>query len=116
MAELLKNFMAADRKRHMVRFGMFPSGTDLSWIDEDPISGGGAPTFQDFSSLLNGALTVFTLSTPPAGADSVLVVYNGLLMKRGLDYTLTGPTLLTLTTTGFTGQVGQSLVAYIYTS
>jgi hypothetical protein len=113
---MLRNFMAAERKRHMVRFGLFSAGTDLSWIDEIPLGSGGAPIFQDFTSQLNGAQTVFNLNSLPASQDSVLLVWNGLLMKRGLDYTLSGPNLTVLTTTGFVGQSGQTLFVYIYTS
>ena len=35
-AILLRNYEAANRKRNMIDFGMFPDGTDLSWIRNNP--------------------------------------------------------------------------------
>ena len=40
----LRNFDAASRKRNMVAFGLFPLGTDLSWIQNEAESTGTVQT------------------------------------------------------------------------
>jgi hypothetical protein len=43
--------------------------------------------------LVDGLNSIFTLIKPPAPADSLQVFRNGLLMKAGLDYTISGSTI-----------------------
>lgn len=115
MPDTIKNALASLRKPLMTAFGIFPLGRDLSWIENAPGGGGGggAPITHDLTASLNGSQQDFTLSATPADSDSVLVIWNGLEMRRGDPggYTLTGTALHT----NFVGQVGDYLVVKIWT-
>lgn len=109
----LQNLQAAAHKANFIPFGVLPAGLDLSWIDDNSGSGGGAPQVQDLSSLLNGVTVNFTLSGTPADADHVQLVLNGLVLRRvdaTFGYALVGATLTT--NTAFAG--GNTLVAYFW--
>jgi hypothetical protein len=73
------------------------SPTDCVHVDgSSGPCGGGAPAFVDADSpsgIVDGANTVFGLSTAPAPAGSVAVYRNGMLQKIGQDYTLSGSTI-----------------------
>lgn len=59
-------------------------------------SGGMLPIFVDSETpagLVNGANTSFTLNYAPAPAASLALYRNGIIMKQGLDYTLSGNTV-----------------------
>lgn len=107
---VFQNFLSGERKRHMIRFGMFPSGYNLSWVDEAPIGAGGAPVYQDLSSGANGSNQVFVLSSAPATQDSLTLYLNGLLQKRGTSYSIAGNTI-TMTAAP---QSGDLLMAYYW--
>lgn len=113
----IKNFTAIGRKLNIPDFALLPVNWDLSWIDgvTGGGGGGGAPPVVDiFTGLLNGVRTSFTLASAPATADTVLVVFNGLVMARGnaSGYTLSGTALVT----NFIGSVGDTLVVYTFTA
>lgn len=104
-------FLGNVRKPNMVTFGMFPTGTDLSWIDgTNGGGGGGVPTYNDLTSGVNGSNQNFTLSGTPSDVDLVTLYWNGLLMKRNVNYTITGPNI----TMVLAPQPGDSLWAYFY--
>lgn len=115
MPDTIKNATASLRKPLMTAFGIFPLGRDLSWIENAPGGGGGggAPVTHDLSASLNGSQQNFTLSATPANSDSAMVMWNGVVMRRGdaTGYTLSGTSLHT----NFVGQVGDSLVVKIWT-
>lgn len=112
----IKNFTAIGRKPNIPGFALLPVNWDLSWIDG--ITGGGdggaPPVFDNFTGLLNGVRTSFTLASAPATSDTVFVVFNGLVMARGnaSGYTLSGTALVT----NFVGSVGDTLVVYTFTA
>lgn len=35
---LLQNFLAAKRKRNLIRFALYPVNQDVSWIDDNPLT------------------------------------------------------------------------------
>lgn len=76
-------------------------------------SGGGVlPSFSDEETpqgAINGSNTIFTLDFSPSPAPSLLLYLNGLLMTRGVDYTLSGNQVTFLT--GSTPQSGDVLTA-----
>lgn len=116
MPDTIKNAVASLRKPLLTAFGIFPLGRDLSWIENSPGGGGGgggAPVHQDLSASLNGSQQNFTLTATPSNSDNVLVIWNGLEMRRGdpNGFTLTGTALHT----NFVGQVGDYLVVKIWT-
>jgi hypothetical protein len=58
--------------------------------------GGVVPSFSDGevpAGIVNGSNTVFSLSFAPSPAASLDLFRNGLLMKQGVDYTLSGHTI-----------------------
>ncbi|MFN0101268.1 MAG: hypothetical protein ACKV2U_04155 [Bryobacteraceae bacterium] len=60
-------------------------------------SGDGGPGFVDQevpSGTINGSNTVFTLTQAPSPAASLQLYRNGVLFKPGVDYTLTGGTIV----------------------
>jgi hypothetical protein len=59
-------------------------------------SGGSAPGFTDQevpTGTINGSNTVFTLTQAPTPAASLGLYRNGILMKAGIDYTLSSATI-----------------------
>jgi len=104
-----QNFDAAQRKINMVRFGLFPADFNLSWIDGASATGATLLGVDFF--VTNGVTTVFTLTYVPGTPDMCFVYLNGQLLKRGVDYTLSGTTL---TTTSFIGDVTDVLTAYTF--
>lgn len=53
-------------------------------------------TFNDAATpagVINGINTVFTLSSIPSPASSLLLFLNGILQTQGVDYTLVGATI-----------------------
>ncbi len=54
---------------------------------------------------VNGSNLVFTLPSTPSPASSLKLYYNGILQRRGTDYTLATATI----TTVFTAQTGDDL-------
>lgn len=105
------SYMAILRKPNMLTFGMFPTGTDLTWIDgTDSGGGGGVPVYTDLTSLVNGSNVNFTLSGTPGSADLVALYWNGIRQKRTIGFNITGANI----TTTFTPQVGDYLWAYHY--
>lgn len=115
-SQVLQNYMAAARKPNLIRFSMFSTGADLSWIDSAPSGGGGGtgPIRNDLTSLCNGVTTVFTLADTPLDADHALIVHNGQVKRRGdaNGYTLSGVTL----TMAFPPSAGDTLVAHVWTA
>ncbi len=61
------------------------------------------------SGLVNGVNTVFNLNYSPSPAASLALFRNGILMKRGFDYTLSGATITFFTVA--TPQAGDLLTA-----
>ena len=84
-----RNFLAASRRRNMMGFGMYraEAGADLEVI-EDAASGSIA-----ISGTQNGANTIFTLSAAPIPPADLIIAYNGLIQKLGVDYVIAGATL-----------------------
>jgi hypothetical protein len=84
-----------------------------------PCGGGGGgvmPLFSDAetpSGSVNGTNTTFTLLHAPSPIDSLILFRNGLLMKHGLDYAISGSTV-----TFFLGSIPQTgdvlLASYRY--
>ncbi len=77
-------------------------------------SGGGGvlPSFSDGevpAGSINGSNTTFTLANLPSPVGSLDLYRNGLLMKAGSDFTISGNTILFLTAS--TPQTGDLLVA-----
>jgi len=104
-------FLGNVRKPNMITFGMFPQGTDLTWIDGTTGGGGsGVPTYNDLASGINGVNLSFTLTATPSDVDLVALYWNGLRMKRGTNFTITGPNI----TMVLAPQVGDTLWAYFY--
>jgi len=74
--------------------------------------GGTPPAFMDNDApagLVDGANTVFTLSGMPNPAGSLAVYRNGMLLKSGLDFTLSGNTVQFVA--GNAPQPGDTLLA-----
>ena len=68
--------------------------------------GGGAPSFSDGETptgAINAVNTTFTLNFSPSPTVSLMLSRNGLLMKQGTDYSLTGAVI-----TFFPGAVPQT--------
>jgi hypothetical protein len=60
-------------------------------------TGGILPLYSDNevpSGAINGLNTTFTLANTPSPTTSLLVYLNGLLMNQGLDYTISGNTIM----------------------
>jgi hypothetical protein len=75
-------------------------------------SGGTSPNFADGeipAGLVNGSNTVFTLANPPSPAASLLLFRNGLLMRQGSDYQISGSTVTFFVAS--TPQTGDLLVS-----
>ena len=75
-------------------------------------SGGGGPTFSDGeipSGAVNAVNTTFTLNFSPSPAASLTLFRNGLLMKPGTDYSLTGAVITFFSTSA--PQAGDGLLA-----
>jgi hypothetical protein len=71
-----------------------------------PAGSSGSPSFADAETpagLVNGVNTVFTLNYNPNPAASLALYRNGILVKQGFDYTLSGKTI-----TFFTAAVPQA--------
>lgn len=111
----MKNFRAIERKRNIPDFSLLPANWDLAWIEGDPGGsggggGGGLLATDDFSSLCNGSLQAFTLSDSPTVSTSLMVYWNGLLQRRGVDFTNSGTSL----STTFVPQTGDTLIVEIF--
>ncbi len=89
---LFQNYRAADRKRHLKRFGMFKDATDLSWIDAVALPGTAGPTVETPTGTIDGANTDFMIST--AAYDGLNIYLNGALLALTVGYTL--PTAQTI--------------------
>jgi hypothetical protein len=75
--------------------------------------GGSAVTFVDGETpvgVVDGSNAAFTLSAPPSPASSLQVFRNGMLMKSGFDYSLSGSTITF--GSGAIPQVGDTLLVY----
>lgn len=84
------NFQAADRKRNLVNFGLFPQAYDLSWIRDN--SGAQLVTL---TPTPDGATTDFTFSMPAGFVGATITLFrNGLLQELGIHYTISGKTIL----------------------
>ena len=108
----LPSFTAILRKPNMFNFSLFPTGTDLSWIDgvAAGTGSGGVPVYTDLTSQVNGSNVNFTLSGTPSDVDLVELYWNGIRQKRGVGFSITGPNIITT----FTPQPGEYLWAYHY--
>jgi len=76
-------------------------------------SGATGPSFADSETpagTLDGANAAFTLAQAPTPASSLYLYRNGLMLKRGLDYSLDGTTIQFVA--GAVPQAGDSLLAY----
>jgi hypothetical protein len=92
------------------------SGQDADCVRVDgstgPCGGADNTSFIDAETpagTINGANAAFTLAYVPSPAASLMVYRNGLLMKLGLDFTLSNRTLTFLT--GAIPQAGDTLLA-----
>jgi hypothetical protein len=74
------------------------TGSSIAFVDAEVPSG-----------LVNGTNTAFTLTQPPAPASSLTLFRNGLLMRAGTDYTLSGNTVTFFTVS--VPQAGDLLLA-----
>lgn len=81
------NYKAATRKPMMVTAGMFPVGTDLSWILSNFLYV--FPVPEQVTGTADGVNTTFYLSS---SASDAWVFVNGLLQQKDVDYVLTGAT------------------------
>lgn len=66
--------------------GVFANGIQLP-------TKGTAQFFDVPSGTINGVNDTFTLSIAPEPSDSLKLVFNGLLLRQGADYTLVGNTI-----------------------
>jgi hypothetical protein len=64
---------------------------------------GGTEAQQVPSGVINGANVTFTLANTPVSNASVKLYQNGLFMRQGTDYTISGVTI-TMTTAPASGQ------------
>lgn len=78
-----KSFIAASRKPNLQAFGMFPRGTDLSWIAAYPL----IPPLETPVGTQNGVNATFTVS---GQFIDIWVFKNGLMLAQGVDYTFNG--------------------------
>lgn len=75
------NFLASSRRPFLVPFGLFPSGSDLSWI----ASYGSVPPMVTPSGTVDGVNATFSTGVPFSDA---WVFLNGQLQTPGVDYTV----------------------------
>jgi hypothetical protein len=106
-----------NRKLNAVGFSLVLPTADLTWIEGVTGGGGGGgtpPTFDDFTAQVNGSQTIFTLSATPASNQTVMLVHNGLTLRRGdaFGYTLVGSTI----TMANAPLAGETLIAWTFTS
>lgn len=80
-----KSFMAAARKPNFIPFGLFPRGSDLSWIAANPMM----PNLITPDGTQNGTNDTFTVD---AQFTDVWLFKNGQLQTQGTDYTFNGDT------------------------
>jgi hypothetical protein len=71
------------------------TGSPPGWKPTTPATtgGGGGIVGEAPAGTLNGTNTVFTLSTAPNPANSLILFLNGIEQKTGTDYTLSGGTI-----------------------
>lgn len=83
----------------------------------DSGGGGGGPSAGDWKEHVFAAasgVTVYILPQQPRAAEAVLLMHQRLPMRRGIDFTVTGPTLQVITILGAMPQplTGEDLRAY----
>lgn len=86
-----KNFTASSRKPFLRSFALLGSGRDLSYIEGS--LGTGRVSREIPSGTKNGVNQSFTLSISKDDADVINILLNGLTLKEGVGYTLSGVTL-----------------------
>jgi len=64
-----------------------------AWVPTTPTGGGGTAVREIPTGTMNGTNTVFTLSSAPDPASSLLLFLNGIEQLPGTDYTLSGATI-----------------------
>lgn len=70
------------------------------------------PTFVDFerpSGSINGSNSVFALNAAPSPASSLVLIYNGIKLSPGNDFSLSGNTIVFAA--GIIPQLGDTLIA-----
>ena len=110
-----QNFTACSRKPNMIRFGMFPAGSDLSWID---CSGTITVTAAETpAGTIDGVNDTFTLAGAPAldagGVAELWLSKNGILLAPGVGFTISGGTITFLA--GYIPQAGNVIRATYFT-
>ena len=99
MPSYFRNLLAMVRKPYMGAVPLFPAAQDLSWIPGP--CGFTAPT-----GSVNGTNTVFVCST-----DNPMLICNGLLLTKDIDYTMSGMTA-TFTVAPVTGSIVEEVTRY----
>jgi hypothetical protein len=90
--------------------GLFLYSDGSNWFTMRGSAGaGGVPNFADAEVPSGGAGTSFTLAHAPNPAASLILVWDGLVRKAGVDYTLSGNTITTYTSVN---PVGSNLQAW----
>lgn len=80
-----KSFVAAARKPNYIDFGLMPAGADLSWI------AGYSFKLEPAYETPDGVRTEFSFPYIP-----VAVLLNGVALREGVGYTLTGNATVTM--------------------
>lgn len=76
------------------------------------ISGGvGTEAQEEPTGTVNGANTAFTLANTPVNNASVKLYLNGIFLRQGTDYTISGANI-TMTTAPATGQILDCVYRY----
>jgi hypothetical protein len=90
--------------------GLFLYSDGSNWFTMRGSAGaGGVPNFADAEVPAGPAGTTFTLAHAPNPAASLILVWDGLVRKAGVDYTLAGSTITTYTSVN---PVGSNLQAW----
>lgn len=99
MPSYFRNLLAMVRKPHFGAVPLFPAAQDLSWIP-GPI-GFTAPT-----GSVNGTNAAFVCTS-----DNPLLVLDGLVLTKGIDYTMSGFTA-TFTVAPVSGSILEEVTRY----
>lgn len=94
------NLMAMVRKPYYTLASIFSPAQDLSWIP----SGGTIISTDNPAESPNGVRTSFTFTANP-----IFIVYNGQLLKNGVDFTMVGY----VATLGIAPETGAELYAIV---